>query len=170
MFDVHRFTTIKDSDIFIQAMDSSIYIDYSGYYFYLYEGGVWADRVRDESIHSDQVVSLGLAAMGGLPPDRVSNFKTEIKSFLADGNLTTWSSEERVPTMLGGKDNITIEMWRDCAKEMGLLPMDTIKDEDAVIRVPGMHNPPISLYDGLSWMLPTNKKRGSEKIEIFIKK
>ena len=173
MFDVSRFTTIKKSDIFIQAMDSSIYIDYWGYKFYLYEGGVWADRVRDESIHSDQVVSLGLAAMSGLPQYQESHVQRDIKKYLQHESMrsmASWEDLKRIPTMVGGAGNITIESLRDCAKEMGLLPMDTIKDEDTSIRVPGMHNPPIDLLSyGLDWELP-KLKRGSEKIEIFIKK
>jgi hypothetical protein len=40
---------------------------------------------------------------------------------------------------------------------------------NGITRIPGMHNPPISLDDGLSWKLPADKKkRGSEKIEIFL--
>jgi hypothetical protein len=149
MFDVSRFTIIKDSDIFSQAMDSSIYINYFGTKFYLYEGGVWADRVRDESIHSDQVVSLGLAAMSGSPNSGSIGVSSGLTAKGSGGISTSYSSGGDIIAMGGLPPNIFI-----CDQGPGRY----LKSDGWLIPPP----------EGWDFCQP--KKRGSEKIEIFIKK
>lgn len=168
--------TVELGDL-IQADGQDLYVEKSGKKLWLFEGGVWAEIIETPNL-----------VMTGLPDAHVENLHDSIKEFLVDttsiasydpsifvpvegpsmGYLSDTQKaglkgQQRVPTMLGGKGVINVDELRDQAKKMNLLPIDSE-------RVAGMHNPPISLYDGLNWMLPTDKKRGSEIIEIFIRK
>lgn len=144
---------------------------------FIFYQGKWAEIIEPQKLD-----------MTGLPDAHIENLHNSVKEFLVDttsvasydqsrfvpvgepymGYLSDsqkagLKGQQRVPTMLGGKGVINVDELRAQAKEMNLLPID-------IERVVGMHNPPISLYDGLNWMLPSDKKRGSEIIEIFIKK
>lgn len=144
---------------------------------FIFYQGKWAEIIEPQKLD-----------MTGLPDAHIENLHNSVKEFLVDttsvasydqsrfvpvgepymGYLSGsqkagLKGQQRVPTMLGGKGVINVDELRAQAKEMNLLSIDSE-------RVAGMHNPPISLYDGLNWMLPTDKKRGSEIIEIFIKK